>query len=308
MNKLTVVAFCLLACLYASFAAAETATPNPDLASADWSVKQAHKLNSESKETVWKFLNNLWRNDDLIVGKLCEFRFADLRHSGELSLVVSYDAGGTADCNCVDIFEKCGAGIKDYDFQTPASSYFDSVEDINRDGNHQLVVYKVFASGGQPTGHCGATWPVIYAWTGTGYSDVSSHYKSYYKQQLVSLKKEIAATDSSADDCTKAEAAKIERFLGLSRNAGLSDAIEWAASDDFQDRLFAIDVLSEIGTPKAIEQLRTLSRDPDRTVARDAKYELESVTDKPVENPMVRGELVVRPPRRGTHHHRITGS
>ena len=49
MNKLTVVAFCLLACLYASFAAAETATPKPDLASADWSVKQAHKLNSESK-------------------------------------------------------------------------------------------------------------------------------------------------------------------------------------------------------------------------------------------------------------------
>jgi hypothetical protein len=30
-------------------------------------------------------------------GKLCTFQFAGLDHSGELSLVVSYDGGGTAD-------------------------------------------------------------------------------------------------------------------------------------------------------------------------------------------------------------------
>jgi hypothetical protein len=77
-------------------------------------------------------------------GKLCQFTFADLRHSGVLSLVVSYDGGGTADCNYMwTIFDKNPPGLEDYNFQDPDSSYFDSIEDFNHNGHHQLVVDKI---------------------------------------------------------------------------------------------------------------------------------------------------------------------
>ena len=39
-------------------------------------------------------------------GKACEFQFADLHHSGTLSLVIAYDNGGTAECNDVEIIDK----------------------------------------------------------------------------------------------------------------------------------------------------------------------------------------------------------
>jgi hypothetical protein len=36
-------------------------------------------------------------------------------------------------------------------------------------------------------------------------------------------------------NCAKVEAAKIQRFLGISRDAGMSDAIKWADSEDPND-------------------------------------------------------------------------
>jgi len=192
-------------------------------------------------------MNNLWGNNDLSPGngKLCQFTFADLRHSGVLSLVVSYDGGGTADCNYIDLFDKNPSGFEDYNFQDPDSSYFDSIEDLKHDGHHQLIVDKVFASGGQ-TGHCAAAWPVIYAWSGTGYSDVSTHYKGYYRKQL-SPQRVPQQQGQDEMDCTQAYKAKLVRFLGISRDAGMSDAIKWAESDDPHDREFAIGVLLDMG-------------------------------------------------------------
>src|ERR1700679_3881434 len=122
-----------LSCLYAASSRAQTPTPFPNLATIDWSVKQAKILNAQSADNVWKFMNGQWGNNDLSPGngKLCEFHFADLRQSGELSLVVSYDAGGTADCNDVDIFDKTRCGLDDYDFNNDAESDFESIDDIN---------------------------------------------------------------------------------------------------------------------------------------------------------------------------------
>jgi len=223
-----------------------------------------------------------------------------------------------------------------------------------------LIVDRIFDSAGifSANHHCIATWPVIYAWTGTGYSDVSNHYKSYYEKQLASLQKEIAATEQTNDqteqasaatagsvapgniadligqqsaaksasvppeagfsggvgllatpspltpltplatddqelDCTKAEAAKIERFLGVSRDAGMSDAISWAAGDDRTKRQFAIQILAEIGTPEAIEDLQTLSSDPDQNVARSAKSALLNIKT-PYVHPTIQRELLTQ--------------
>ncbi len=318
----------------------------PDLASADWSVKQAETLNGEPKQIVWRFINALWGIDDVQpnMGKLCYFRFVNLRDSVELSLVTSYDAGGMADCNWVDVFDKVPHGIEDYKFpsQGPAA-YSDDIKDINSSGSYELIVDEVFDSVSSPD-HCIATWPVIYAWTGSGYGDVSSNFKHYYEQQLAVLQKRNAAAEAEKQraqiaasapaapvwncrpqaasggespapaapetrigagvsfdgvgvasicspapppampepdrlglDCDKAEVAKLERFIGVSRDAGMSDAIKWANSENPHDREFAADVLADIGTPQAIEYLKTLSHDSNRAVAVNAKSSMQQL-------------------------------
>jgi hypothetical protein len=284
------ILFCAFPLVFASFAFAQTPTTPLDLRSADWSLKQAKSLNAEPKDTVWKFVNEMWGNSDLVpgFGKLCDFHFADLRHSGQLALVVPSDAGGLAECNNVNIFDQTRAGIKDYDFDKGPGSYFDSIEDINGDGHRELIINEVFAVGSQ-SGHCTALWPVIYAWTGTGYSDVSSRYKNYYRKQLDPSQ---APSALEPDDCDKAITAKIQRFLG-SHNAGLDDAVKWAKSNDPDQREFAMSVLQDIGTKKAIEYLRLMSDDPDRNIARLAKEFLSVVTNrKPLVFPTIQGELV----------------
>jgi hypothetical protein len=92
--------------------------------------------------------------------------------------------------------------------------------------------------------------------------------------------------------CLKAEAYKIERFLGKPRDAGMSDAIEWAKSDDPVDREFAADALAGIGTAEAIEDLQTLSRDPDRNVAMSAQVGLTLVKTPVAAYPTIQGELL----------------
>ena len=317
----------LLTFLLASGAYAQTAAAHPDLASADWSLKQARALNAEPKDAVWKFINNLWGNTDLSPGngKLCEFHFADLRHSGELSLVVSYDGGGTMDCNDVAVFDKSPVGIDDYDFTSPGMFWYDDIKDINGDGRYELIVDAIVAA---PYGgaRCWATWPVVYGWNGTGYADVSARFKGFYKETLAGLTRQLAApastpapqpteistsqppglearvirapqavptpapSDARDLDCTQAEAAKIERFLGISRDAGMSDAIRWAESDDPIMRKFAISILRDIGTPEANGYLRTLSRDPDRNVAMAATS--VSRVKTPSAYPTILGELI----------------
>lgn len=213
------------------------------------------------------------------------------------------------------------------------------VKDVANDGKIELVLPTDFTSY-YGANHCVADWPVVYAWTGSTYSDVSSQYKRYYERQLELLQKQIQAAEAAEEkaqrssanpkpgasaeepaektfqgpsvaverppgvsvemlapvmpappqaprepdrldlDCQKAEAAKIERFLG-SRDAGMADAIKWSESDNSYDREFAADVLADIGTPEAVEYLRTLSRDSEKMVAGIARSGLVKVRKGP---------------------------
>lgn len=194
--------------------------------------------------------------------------------------------------------------------------------------------------------HCIATWDVIYAWTGSNYTDVSSQYKQYYEHKLASLQKEIEVAEKQKEraeqasaaqgvepavpatspeilmhpiqsegekalepvqggyqswqpvgpsalqppappepdrlglDCQKAEAAKIERFLG-SRDAGMSDAIKWKNSDNPDDREFADSILADIASPEAIGDLQELQHDSNRAMARDAGLSLQQANGGP---------------------------
>ena len=180
-----------LLCLLAQ-ATAAAASPQPNLASADWAVNAPHSLAKDppSSEAIWNLMNHLWGNDRIgvILGKLCSFRFVDLRNTGELSLVTVYDWGGTSDCDQLSIYDKGPTDIEEHYYSGGlASTDIKSVvKDIKDDGHFELVAPLGAAS------YCDEDWPSVYAWTGNGYTNVSSRYPKYYRSWLASLKKEIA--------------------------------------------------------------------------------------------------------------------
>ena len=348
-----------------SFVFTSSAFAEPqDLASADWSAKSANSLAARppSADVVKAFMNHVEYTLTGLSGPeldICFARFANLRRSGDLSLVVAENGGRPCDLSVVD---KAGAAFRIYSFDAGVGFERPEIKDLAGDGGLGLVVPTDFTSyEGAP--HCVAQFPVIYAWTGSTYSDVSGRYRKYYEEQLASLQKQIAETEAQNErakqalaaqgtgsageaggqgfgwhpqasaegkganagknsqpvaeehgpglsvevfapegpppqpqppappepdraglDCAKAEAAKVERFLGISRDAGMSDAIKWAESNNPLDREFAADVLADIGTPEAIEYLRTLSRDPNKEVASSAKSGLVQVAQGPVKH------------------------
>lgn len=144
----------------------------------------------------------------------------------------------------------------------------------------------LFYEGTKYPGTCMVFWPRVYAWTASGYTDVSPRYPQYYEAELRSTHQKIAAIKSAETtastsgpgelDCLKVEAAKMERFLNLSKGAGMADAIRWANSNRPDQRELAAWFLGDIGTPNALEYERTLSLDSDHQVADVAKLEVKN--------------------------------
>lgn len=329
----------LLLCASGSFAGP------PDLASADWSVTAAHNLasNPPSDDAIMAFMSKL---HDLpgYPARICFARFANLRRSTTLSLVVSENDGRF--CHLFVVDKRIG-GFDMYSFDLAHEADGPQIEDLAKDGNTELIV-PTDVTAYEGSQYCIEQWPVIYAWTGSNYADVSSNYKGFYEQRLASLEKEITATEaengriengsagnsgqtvntpseatpppmsipevdvskgqalaqavavgpsvvepvqppppeipepgSQGLNCIKAEAAKTERFLGLSSDAGMADAIKWKNSNDPHDREFATWVLADIGTPEAVDDLKTLSHDSNRDVATSAKLNLEQLSRGP---------------------------
>jgi hypothetical protein len=321
----SVVAIILLAGTVSVLSSSTWATQQ-DLAANDWSVNSQQSL-AQRRPSDQAVLALVEKATGEKHQHLCTpFEFANLRNSGNLSLIVSTQSGTV--CG-VQIIDKTSSGFELY----YVDSLYVEAKDLGGTGTSELIATTdlTYYEGAN---HCQAEWPVIYAWTGAGYSNVSDDYKQYYHQQLGSLKKQIAVLqlathqpqapalaetpvgrgttvvaeteggapeasvhvemsspwpqaadempaaapgpDAEGGDCVRAEAAKIERFLGISRDAGLDDAIKWANSDDPWTRVFASEILADISTPDARLYLRRLSRDPNRMVAGEAKDDLES--------------------------------
>ena len=193
----------ILGCLLAARIAAAANTPEPDLASADWTVAAQHNLAKRQppSEAVWKFMTHYWGDAWIEQGKLCSFRFVDLRHSGELSLLAIYDWGGTIDCGHLGIFDKVSGRIEEFDYNG-APLRDDDVKrvlrDLRGDGRLELVVRPYAVVTGEDL------WPSIYAWTGAGYTNVSSRYPKYYRTWLASLKKKIAKLKAKRERLARA--------------------------------------------------------------------------------------------------------
>jgi len=178
----------------------------PALVSADWSVNAAHNLasNPPSLDAVEDFTGRaIGESEDNPPVDVCEFRFADLRSSGNLSLIVSV-APGRFGCTELSIFDRTPTGFELYD-PTAAGvvghDLADSVLDINHDGRHELVLWGDLApfATGFSFGKigCEAEWPLIFAWTGNGYSaEAGDQYKDYYRNYLKSVEARLAAESS----------------------------------------------------------------------------------------------------------------
>jgi hypothetical protein len=197
-----------------------------------------------------------------IEGMVCAAKFANFQNTGTLTMVVGHCTG-----NDLDFVDNTPNGFQWrtlIGLQDSSDNVSSGVQDILGNGTSEIVVTN-YLTRPMVHGQCTTTWPVIYAWDGTNYSNVSAQpkYASWYQQQLTILENQEAASPSN---CTQAEIDKIQRVLG-NPAAGLTDATTWAASSNSADRLFAAQILGDIGTPSALGVLQTLSAASDPYLA-----------------------------------------
>jgi len=235
-----VIGFGLVSFLLSASARAQTkAAKPPALVSADWSVNSTHSLasNPPSADVVQTFVNAAFRSGDF-GPSVCAFRFVDLRHSGNLSLVTVLNSGWYQ-CNGLDIFDKTASGFEHYstDAHTSGASqsnqYFssgdlaDSIQDINHDGNFVLVLNG--AIGSSETNCQWTDWPIIFGWNGSTYSDVSSQYRGYYEKYLKSLRAKMAGESSNGKEApatVRTPASEPTRVAGFQHGApGYSESV-----------------------------------------------------------------------------------
>src|SRR5271155_1225966 len=278
MSRLRIIIVLWACCALALPTIARAGSLQDVLASYDWSAKAAPNLstNPPPKEVVAAFIERgAYLEPADPPEELCAFAFADLRHTGNLSLVASVDNSGRMLCGTVLIvdkdssqFEVWAVGVTRGDAMNDVSHL---IKDLAGDDNLELVADSDFTWFTGMAGHCVATWPVIYAWTGSGYANVSDRFPRFYKDKLKRLSDQIAALPPSANhplrypdpgwnaDCLNAEAAKIQRFLGISADAALSQAAAAASSSDSGRRGFGQAILQDVGQkPPAPERFKNV--------------------------------------------------
>jgi hypothetical protein len=288
----------LLICLLPGTLRAES---TPRLASYDWSVKASPNLASKppSMKILVDFLNSVLESageSDPDIGEnnpdsesaqyVCSFRFTDLRRNGSLSLVAGLGVPQRPSCRDVYIIDKTAAGFEVY---TSGGSIGDgedvsaSLKDLRHDGNLEFLLFNPL---GEIKDQCAAGFTAIYSWTGGGYTNVSQRFKDFYLKRLETINKVVPTLQPCCvsqgyslndKECLEAEAAKIQRFLGVSKEADMNQAIRLANSKDPAERGFATELLGEISGPKAQKYLETLAKDSDGSVASSAKYSLAAV-------------------------------
>jgi hypothetical protein len=202
MGKKTLLplTFCLVLLLSVPIGASATGARAEDLVKADWSVNAARNLasNLPSLDAVQNFYDRA-NGDDAPWVKVCEFRFADLRNSGNLSLILTVEPGSWG-CTVLDIFDKTPTGFEVYAGGAYGQDLANSLLDMGDNGRHELLLGADLApyATGAVFGRlgCKAEWPLIFAWTGSTYSDVSDQYKDYYRGYLKSVNARLAAYSS----------------------------------------------------------------------------------------------------------------
>jgi hypothetical protein len=257
--------------------------PRP-LSSYNWAANASPNLTNKPppKAAVRRLMEQLEPDDGEAnyQTRICSSRFVDLGHDGNLTLLISRYDGGRGGCGDAYIVDRTASGFQQHVWGTVYG-----VDDVNQvlqkiDGRFYIAVDDDFAiygganefrtSLGGPD-QCSAGWSKIYGWDGSDYSNQSEQprFKKFYEHEVETLKKGVAGI---SPNCTKASVAKIQRdFLGAPPNTGLDEALELTKSSDAMWRLFAANVLADIGTSEAKPYVRKLMSDPNQQVANAAK-------------------------------------
>lgn len=285
--------------------ASSTDPQRPKMASYDWSVKVSPNLASKppSMKILVNFLNFVLdsageldpdigqgESDDEHAGYVCSFHFADLRGNNSLSLVVGLGVPNRPSCRNVYVIDKTASGFEVY---TTGGSIGDggdvagNIKDLKHDGHLEYVYYDSLAS---RSTRCIPSWPVIYAWRGDGYKNVSDEFKDFYRQKIDSLNQIIAKLqdergpegyDLDDKQCLEEQVARIKKFLAIAPNEGLDEAAKLAKSNDPAEREHAAYLLGGIGTPEAQKCLQALSQDSDAAVAYMGKRYMQQIAKDP---------------------------
>jgi hypothetical protein len=192
-------------------------------------------------------------------GYVCSFTVKDLRHNGTLSLIVGLGDPIPDICRGVDIVDRTRSGFEIHRAggNIDAGDHVSSrIKDLRGDGSLEYISDNGLV---QFDTSCWVSFPSIYGWTGHDYTNVSRQFKDFYGQKLDSLKRQISEINKGNfpnwyvrgdEECLLGEVALIERFLGISPNAGLDHAMQLAKSKYDVERYFGSWLLEVFKAPE----------------------------------------------------------
>ncbi len=271
--------------------ASERPARSPALASRNWSVTASPNLTQRppSNREVQNFVAGV----EFALGEIdevdrrgiyaCSWRFLDLRQDGFLSLVgVPCPSDRPSDIYPF-VIDHNAKGFELYWSPAaigPGQTLASSLQDLRGDGKLEFVVDDPL---GSIQGQCLGNWTAIYAWTGSGYTNVSDQFKEIYQRRLATIEKILATVRAgrAVDDhlpqeteCLEAEAGAIQDFLGISSKRAEEQAVRLANSKDVREREFGTTRLIQVSVPENRKLLEKLASDPNWGISTSAKQAL----------------------------------
>lgn len=254
------------------------------LALQDWDTLTArlHTAKSPSSSEIHAFILAVIgvQPDEATV---CSASFVELRGSDEEALVASIDVSGRRLCNQIEVIHKNADSITFQELNAFGIIDID-VESIIGEpgkGGRSALVVPTALSPYEGANSCMATWSKIYEFQAGALVDRSATFKEFYKAQLKSVQKEIprARRDDAENHrdqavCLQMEADKLERFLGISPDAGEEEALNWIDSKNEYLRRKGFAVLADIRDKKSVAVLENYAKGSDPELAAEAKFAL----------------------------------
>ena len=256
----------------------------------DTMISALHSANPPSKAQISSFIHAVYESEPDVIKALVEDRnvcssgFFHLAGSDGYSLVASLDVNGRHYCNDIEVIRQSAKGITIQGFSAWAvDDVHDIVQDINNDGKKELVI-RVKDSDAISGDSCVAFWTRVYGLQSGAIVDKSAEFMNLYRERLDALNREIPRAEeedrvNSGDSaiCLQMEAHKIERFLGISPDAGVDQALDWIKSNNPELRLKGADVLADIDYKRSLTALQSLTADESPAVAIKAKLAVKAL-------------------------------
>jgi hypothetical protein len=254
---------------------AQTNLSKRDVGGFSWNTFAANRVSNEKweKSEVATFLDRLTDNSSL-PSKVGDFVFADVDADGQLELLATVDYSGRNFFNTLLIVHH---DSDSFSLQTIPVWNMESLEnrirDLDNDSHMELILQKQLTPylGANPV----AVWSAVYTLARSEYVDRSADFGLWYQSEIIPrLKQKPTArgrTNSTDEDVSQIELAKIERVVNRNPTAGLELALAWSIDPKAIRRVFAASMLGDIEEKTAEETLQKLVFDSNPDVATNAR-------------------------------------